>query len=83
MNAVVKNAKLKHCFDKVAPRVVFAQSGPLFAKALETLKAIDPTVAVITADGAEGTIPFADVAATAPTAAVEADRKSTRLNSSH
>ena len=32
------HAKLKHCFDKVAPRVVFAQSGALFAKALETLK---------------------------------------------
>lgn len=64
------HAKLKHCFDKVAPRVVFAQSGPLFAKALETLKAIDPTIAVVTADGAEGTIPFADVAATEPTAAV-------------
>lgn len=64
------HAKLKHCFDKVAPRVVFAQSGALFAKALETLKALDPTIAVITADGAEGTIAFADVAGTAPTAAV-------------
>ena len=68
-------AKLKHCFDKVAPRVVFAQSGPLFAKALETLKAIDPTIAVITADGAEGTVAFADVAATRPTAAVAASRE--------
>jgi len=69
------HAKLKHCFDKVAPRVVFAQSGPMFAKALETLKAIDPTLAVITADGAEGTIPFAEVASTTPTAAVEASRE--------
>jgi feruloyl-CoA synthase len=68
------HAKLKHCFDKVAPRVVFAQSGPLFAKALETLKALDPTIAVITADGAEGTIAFAEVAATEPTAAVAASR---------
>jgi len=68
------HAKLKHCFERVAPRVVFAQSGPLFAKALETLKAIDPTIAVITADGAEGTIPFAEVAGTAPTAAVAASR---------
>jgi len=69
------HAKLKHCFDKVAPRVVFAQSGPMFAKALETLKAIDPTIAVITADGAEGTIAFAEVAGTTPTAAVEASRE--------
>jgi feruloyl-CoA synthase len=68
------HAKLKHCFEKVAPRVVFAQSGPLFAKALETLKAIDPTISVITADSTEGTIPFAEVAGTAPTAAVAASR---------
>ena len=69
------HAKLKHCFEKVAPRVVFAQHGALFAKALETLKALDPTLAVITADGAEGTVPFAEVAGTAPTAAVEAARE--------
>jgi feruloyl-CoA synthase len=69
------HAKLKHCFDKVAPRVVFAQSGQMFAKALETLKAIDPTIAVITADGAEGAIPFAEVAGATPTAAVEASRE--------
>lgn len=66
------HAKLKHCFEKGAPRVVFAQSGPLFAKALETLKAIDPTLAVITSDGADGTIPFAEVAGTEPTPAVAA-----------
>ena len=69
------HAKLKHCFEKVAPRVVFVQHGALFAKALETLKALDPTLAVITADGAEGTVPFAEVAGTAPTAAVEAARE--------
>jgi feruloyl-CoA synthase len=69
------HAKLKHGFDKVAPRVVFAQSGPMFAKAMETLKAIDPTIAVITADGTEGTIAFANVAGTTPTAAVEASRE--------
>jgi feruloyl-CoA synthase len=70
------HAKLRHCFDKVAPRVVFAQSGVLFAKALETLKAIDPTIAVVTVDGAgEGAIPFAEVAGTAPTPAVAAARE--------
>jgi feruloyl-CoA synthase len=69
------HAKLKHCFEKVAPRVVFAQSGALFAKALETLKAIDPTLVVITADGGEGTVAFADVAGTTPTPAVEAARE--------
>ena len=69
------HAKLKHCFEKVAPRVVFAQSGAMFAKALETLKAIDPTIAVITADGSAGTIAFADVAGTTPTPAVAAARE--------
>lgn len=69
------HAKLKHCFEKVAPRVVFAQSGALFAKALETLKAIDPTLVVITADGSEGTVAFADVAGTTPTSAVAAARE--------
>ena len=69
------HAKLKHCFEKVAPRVVFAQSGALFAKALETLKALDPTLAVITADATEGTIPFAEVAGTASTDAVAAARE--------
>ncbi|MBO9547733.1 AMP-binding protein [Caulobacter sp.] len=68
------HAKLKHCFDKVAPRVVFAQNGALFAKALETLKAIDPTIAVVTLDG-EGAIPFAEVAGTEPTPAVAAARE--------
>nr|WP_295112365.1 AMP-binding protein [uncultured Caulobacter sp.] len=70
------HAKLKHCFDKVAPRVVFAQNGALFAKALETLKALDPTIAVITLDGpngeGDGAIPFAEVAGTQPTPAVAA-----------
>lgn len=70
------HAKLKHCFERVAPRVVFAQSGALFDKALETLKAIDPTIAVITVDGTgAGAIPFADIAATEPTAAVAASRE--------
>lgn len=70
------HAKLKHCFDKVAPRVVFAQSGALFDKALATLKALDPTITVITADGTgDGAIAFADVAATVPTAAVAAMRE--------
>ena len=70
------HAKLRHCFDKVAPRVVFAQSGAMFERALATLRAIDPTIAVVTVDGAgEGAIAFADIAATVPTAAVEAARE--------
>ncbi len=66
------HAKLKHCFERVAPRVVFAQSGAMFAKALETLKALDPTLLVVTADGAgEGAIAYREVAATTPTPALK------------
>jgi feruloyl-CoA synthase len=61
------HGKLKHCFDKVAPRVVFAQSGAVFEKAIATLKAIRPDLLLVTADGAgEGAITFDVVAATVP-----------------
>ena len=67
------HAKLRHCVERVAPRVVFAQSGAMFAKAIQTLKALDPTLLVVTADGAgEGAIPYADVAGTTPTPALKA-----------
>ena len=67
------HAKLKHCFATVAPKVVFAQSGAMFEKALGVLKALDPNLAVITADGVGGgAIAFDAVAATVPTAAVAA-----------
>ena len=61
------HGKLKHCFDKVAPRVVFAQSGDLFEKAIATLKTIDPGLLLVTADGTgEGAHAFDAVAATVP-----------------
>jgi feruloyl-CoA synthase len=61
------HGKLKHCFDKVAPKVVFAQSGVLFEKAIATLRAINPDLLLVTADGAgEGAIAFETVAATPP-----------------
>ena len=61
------HGKLKHCFDTVAPRVVFAQSGVMFDKAIATLRAINPDLLLVTADGAgEGAIAFDTVAATRP-----------------
>ncbi len=61
------HGKLKHCFDKVAPRVVFAQSGVLFDKAIATLRALRPDLLLVTADGAgEGAVAFDTVAATQP-----------------
>src|SRR5678815_3766062 len=49
------HAKLKHCFATVKPRVVFAQSSAMFARAFETLKALDPTLRFVTVDGGGGT----------------------------
>jgi feruloyl-CoA synthase len=61
------HGKLKHCFATVAPKVVFAQSGVLFEKAIATLRAIRPDLLLVTADGAgEGATPFDTVAATPP-----------------
>lgn len=65
------HAKLKHCFATVKPKVVFAQSGEMFARAFATLKALDPDLRFVTVDGADGTIPLADLAGTAPTDAVD------------
>jgi len=69
------HAKLRHCFDKVAPRVVFAQSGAMFERALATLRAVDPTIRVVTVDGAGEAVLFAEMAGTAPTPAVAAARE--------
>ena len=65
-------AKLRHCFAKVRPRVVFVQSAPPFAGALDVLRAIDPAVVFVSADGGEGTVPLAELAATAATGTIDA-----------
>ena len=61
------HGKLKHCFVTVAPKVVFAQSGVMFEKAIATLRAMRPDLLLVAADGAgEGAIAFETVAATEP-----------------
>jgi feruloyl-CoA synthase len=70
------HAKLRHCFEVVKPKVVFAQSGEMYARAFETLRALDPSLIFVTADGTGlGTLPLSDFSATEPTAAVEAARE--------
>jgi feruloyl-CoA synthase len=69
------HAKLKHCFATVKPRVVFAQNSEMFARAFETLKALDPTLRFVTVDGGNGTTALSELTATEPTAAVEAARE--------
>ncbi|THD80514.1 MAG: acyl-CoA synthetase [Phenylobacterium sp.] len=66
------HAKLKHCARTVRPKVVFAQSSEMFARAFETLRAFDPDLRFVTVDGGAGTIPLAEVMETVPTAAVAA-----------
>ncbi|MDR3508246.1 MAG: AMP-binding protein [Caulobacteraceae bacterium] len=68
------HAKLKHCFATVRPKVVFAQSGEVFARAFETLRALDPDLVFVTADGGEGALALSDLTATEAMAAVEAAR---------
>jgi feruloyl-CoA synthase len=68
------HSKLKHCFAVVRPKVVFAQNGAQFARAFETLRALDPKLAFVTVDGAEGTIPLGELIVTKATAAVSAAR---------
>jgi len=69
------HAKLKHCFGTVKPRVVFAQNSEMFARAFETLKALDPSLVFVTVDGGSGTTALSDLTGTQPTAAVEAARE--------
>jgi feruloyl-CoA synthase len=68
------HAKLRHAYERVKPKVVFAQDSTQFARAFETLKAVDPDLVFITVDGGDGSLTFADVAATEPTPAVNAAR---------
>ncbi|MCW1381619.1 AMP-binding protein [Novosphingobium sp. KCTC 2891] len=64
------HAKLKHAFQTLRPRIVFAQDAAPFARAFATLRAINPEVTFVTADGGEGSLSFAEIAATEPTDAV-------------
>lgn len=74
------HAKLKHCAGVVKPKVVFAQSSEMFARAFETLRAEDPDLAFVTVDGGNGTIPLSELTGTTPGPAVEEARE--RLNHS-
>lgn len=70
------HAKLKHCVETVKPRVIFAQSGVMFERPIATLRAYDPTLVFVTADGTgEGAIPLSELTRTEPTAAVHEARE--------
>lgn len=67
---------LKHCATVVQPRVVFAQSGVVFERAIETLRASDTDLVFVTADGAAGTIRLDDILSRPASDAVRARRDS-------
>ncbi|HEX6866947.1 MAG TPA: AMP-binding protein [Caulobacteraceae bacterium] len=69
------HAKLRHCATVVKPRVVFAQSGAMYERAIATLREMDPSLVFVTADGAEGTIPLSEFTSTTPTNAVHEARE--------
>jgi feruloyl-CoA synthase len=64
------HAKLKHCFATVRPKVVFAQDSAQFARAFETLRALDPDLKFVTVDGGGGARALFELIATEPRAAV-------------
>jgi len=69
------HAKLKHCFATVRPKVVYAQDAQIYARAFETLRALDPDLVFVTSTGAgEGITPLSELIATEPTADVEVAR---------
>ncbi len=69
------HAKLKHCFATVRPKVVFAQDAVQFARAFETLKALDPNLVLVASTGVgPGITPLDELVSTKPTLAVEAAR---------
>jgi feruloyl-CoA synthase len=69
------HAKLKHCFGVVRPKVVYAENAAMFERAFATLRALNPDLTFVTADGAAGTTPISELTGTAPTPAVEAARE--------
>lgn len=62
-------AKLKHCFNAVKPKAIFVQTMDPFRKALATLPL--EGVAIISADGSEGSESFATLAETQATSVID------------
>ncbi|MFN3489076.1 MAG: feruloyl-CoA synthase [Emticicia sp.] len=62
--------KLKHCLELMTPKVIFAQSGKVYQKAIELSKTLFPDAIIITVDGENG-VYFQEILNTKPTLDVE------------
>lgn len=62
--------KLKHCLELMTPKVIFAQNGTQYKKALELARSLCPDAQIIIAEEGTG-IDFAHLLATKPTSDVE------------
>ncbi|RFS17440.1 feruloyl-CoA synthase [Emticicia sp. C21] len=62
--------KLKHCLELMTPKVIFAQNGRQYQKALELAAGLFPNAEIITVNDGKG-IDFAHLLATEPTQEVE------------
>jgi feruloyl-CoA synthase len=66
--------KLKHCLELMTPKVIFAQSGKTYEKALELSKTLFPEAVIITADDGN----FQEIVKTKATA--EVDSAASKVN---
>ncbi len=62
--------KLKHCLELMTPKVIFAQSGQVYQKALEFSKTLFPDAIILTVDGEMG-VNFDEILKIIPTDEVE------------
>ncbi|MGO9935718.1 MAG: AMP-binding protein [Steroidobacteraceae bacterium] len=66
------HGRLRHCFNATRPRIIFAQSGGMFAPAFATLRGLDSDLTLVTAqDHGPDSVALDVLLGTEPTGAVE------------
>lgn len=62
--------RLRHCLERMTPKLIFAQDSQQYQRALELAKKLIPEATIVTADAGSGTS-FAELLDTQPTEAVD------------
>lgn len=65
------HARLRHAYQVLRPRIVFAQDAEAFSRAFSTLRSLDPDIVFVTAEGNSGTKSLTEMMTTEPAALVE------------